>query len=92
MEQNPVTPGTVKPGGRADPSPARKPPMRSPAKAWYLLLALPYIFLLWPSLYNKTEPQLMGFPFFYWYQFAWVIASAILTAIVYLATERRVRL
>jgi len=26
-------------------------------------------------------------PFFYWYQLLWIIIGAILTAIVYLATE-----
>jgi len=32
---------------------------------------------------------LFGFPFFYWYQFAWVPLSAVLTGIVYLVTRRR---
>lgn len=58
-------------------------------KAWNWLLLLPFLGLLWPALYAKTDPMLFGFPFFYWYQFAWVIASAVLTGIVYLATRRR---
>ena len=33
-------------------------------------------------------PSSSGFPFFYWYQFAWVIGAAIITAIVYRATRR----
>ena len=58
-------------------------------KAWYLLLALPYVGLLWPSWYTRTEPSLWGFPFFYWYQFLWVPISALLTGVAYLATRRR---
>ena len=57
---------------------------RSP---WYLLLILPYLFLLWPPLYAKAEPSLLGFPFFYWYQFLWVPVSAALTGLVYLKTR-----
>ncbi len=66
-----------------------KPGLHRPAKGWFLLFALPYLGLLWPPLYARSEPQLFGVPFFYWYQFAWVIVSAILTGIVYLMTERR---
>jgi Protein of unknown function (DUF3311) len=55
---------------------------------WYLLLALPFAGLLYPPLYAKHDPTLFGFPFFYWYQFAWVIGAAVLTGIVYLATRR----
>jgi hypothetical protein len=58
-------------------------------KAWNWLLIVPFLGLLWPPLYAKTDPVLFGFPFFYWYQFLWVIVSALLTGIVYLATRRR---
>lgn len=60
-------------------------------KALNLILLAPFLGLLWPQLYAKTEPTLFGFPFFYWYQFAWVIASALVTGIVYFATQRRER-
>lgn len=49
---------------------------------WYWLLVIPFIALLWP-VYLRAEPALGGFPFFYWYQFAWLIVTAILTWIVY---------
>ncbi len=55
--------------------------------AVYWLLVLPYLGLLFPSFYAAQDPVLFGFPFFYWYQFAWVIISAVLTAIVYRATR-----
>ena len=54
---------------------------------WYLLFVIQYVFILWPPLFNRVEPSLGGIPFFYWYQLLWVIISAILTAIVYFATE-----
>jgi Protein of unknown function (DUF3311) len=65
------------------------PQKKASRKAWHWLLFLPFLGLLWPPLYAKTDPVLFGFPFFYWYQFAWVIVSAFLTGIVYLATRRR---
>jgi hypothetical protein len=34
-----------------------------------------------------VEPSWIGMPFFYWYQLLWVIIGAVLTAIVYFATE-----
>ena len=57
------------------------------ARWWYVLLVLPFVALLWVPLYAKKGPELFGFPFFYWYQFAWVIVAAALTVLVYLATK-----
>jgi len=54
---------------------------------WYLLFLVQIIAVIWPPFYNKVEPAWQGIPFFYWYQMAWVIAGAILTAIVYFATD-----
>jgi hypothetical protein len=54
---------------------------------WYLLLLIQFIAVLWPPFYNVAEPHLIGIPFFYWYQLLWIILGAILTAIVYFATE-----
>ena len=63
----------------------------TPAKAkrtqrrsrWVLLLILPYVGLCFPQIYARSTPAPWGFPFFYWYQFAWVIAASALLAIVY---------
>jgi len=55
---------------------------------WYLLFAIPFIAVLWPGFYNQQDaPALMGIPFFFWYQVLWVVISAVLTMIVYLASE-----
>ena len=54
----------------------------------YALLLLPFIGLLWVPFFNMAEPSLFGFPFFYWYQIAWVPVSSLLTWIVYRSTRR----
>jgi hypothetical protein len=46
---------------------------------WNWLLILPAIGLLFPAVYARQTPALFGFPFFYWYQFAWVFLTAGIT-------------
>ena len=53
-----------------------------------LLLLLPFIGLLWVPFYNSAEPQLWGFPFFYWYQFVWVFITSFLIWVVYRGEKR----
>ncbi|MGH8402369.1 MAG: DUF3311 domain-containing protein [Gammaproteobacteria bacterium] len=48
------------------------------------MFAVPYGPVLWVSLYNRLDPALFGIPFFYWFQFTWIIVTAIVTATVYL--------
>lgn len=36
------------------------------------LLLLPAAGLVWVPAYNRVGPALLGVPFFYWYQLAWV--------------------
>jgi hypothetical protein len=57
----------------------------STAERGYLraLLVLPFIALLWVPFYNDELPALFGFPFFYWYQLAWVPLTALIIWIVY---------
>jgi hypothetical protein len=56
---------------------------------WNWLLASPLVLLVYPGLYARSTPELFGFPFFYWYQFAVVIATALLTGVVYWLTRNR---
>jgi hypothetical protein len=58
---------------------------------WYLLFIVQFVAVLWVPFYNRAEPTLAGMPFFYWYQLLWVIISAVLTAVVYFATEAEAR-
>ncbi|KIL39826.1 hypothetical protein SD70_17300 [Gordoniibacillus kamchatkensis] len=64
-------------------------PSKKASRLWYILLLIPFIATLWPPFYAGNEPRLAGIPYFYWYQFLWVIISAILTAIVYFATKSK---
>ena len=54
---------------------------------WNWLLATPLLLLVYPGFYARLTPELFGFPFFYWYQFAVVVATALLTGIVYWLTR-----
>jgi hypothetical protein len=61
--------------------------------ALIVVLLLPAVIVpLWVPLYDKTDPKLWGFPFFYWFQFAMILGAAVLTMIAYalsLVAERR---
>ena len=52
-----------------------------------VLLLLPFIGLLWVPFYNFRSPELFGFPFFYWYQFAWVPITSLLIWIVWRSSK-----
>lgn len=48
-----------------------------------VMLLLPYAGLCFPGLYARTTPVVLGFPFFYWYQFVWVGVTSLLLYAVY---------
>jgi hypothetical protein len=56
-------------------------------RKWLWLLLLPWLALLSPPLYSRIDPQLFGFPFFYWYQLAWVPLTAVVTFVVHRKTR-----
>lgn len=64
-------------------------PRQRHRKAWLLML-LPIAAVIYPPLYNRDAPTLIGVPFFVWYQMAAVIFGGMITGIVYLivGTER----
>jgi Protein of unknown function (DUF3311) len=67
---------------------ARLPePGRHPLRWWHLLLLVPFVALLWVPFYNSIEPALWGIPFFYWYQFLWVILTSVLVFVVHHRTD-----
>jgi Protein of unknown function (DUF3311) len=62
----------------------------SGGRSWvYWLLIIPFIATLWVPFYNSIEPTWQGIPYFFWYQFLWIILGAGITAIVYFLTERQ---
>jgi hypothetical protein len=61
---------------------------------WWLvgiLLLIPTLMPLLVPLYAKENPKLFDFPFFFWYQFAWIPVAATLTFIAYKVVDRQER-
>ena len=54
---------------------------------WNLLLIVPFVVLLTP-LYNMRSPELIGMPFFYWFQFLIIPVGVLSTIIVYRMTRK----
>ena len=52
-----------------------------------ILLLIPIVALMAVPTYAKTDPELFGFPFFFWYQFLWVFLTPALTYLVYRKTD-----
>ncbi len=60
-----------------------KTPTDRARTGWKLLLTLPLLGLCFPQIYARATPTLFGFPFFYWYQFVWVVLASALMGLVY---------
>jgi hypothetical protein len=58
-------------------TPDTSPRLSAHSPWWNLLLLIPFVALLWVPFYNRLDPQLFGIPFFYWYQFLWVILTSL---------------
>ena len=72
-------------GGEA--RPARGRPTGERGHGLYWLFLIPFAGLFIPWIFNSNSPELIGIPFFYWYQLAWVPITVALTAWVYRATR-----
>ena len=59
------------------------------AVRWYWLLIVPVVVPLLTFVYNRVEPQLFGFPLFYWLQLAYVFLGCAVCWIVYRKTRNR---
>jgi hypothetical protein len=78
------------PGGRDPELNATDPRWRlTPTKyAVAVILLIGVVVPLLVPTYDQKEPRLFGFPFFYWYQLAWVFIAAGLCAVSYLLLKR----
>ncbi|KUO92008.1 MAG: hypothetical protein AT710_04990 [Thermocladium sp. ECH_B] len=47
-----------------------------------ILMLIPLIIYLDLPSYNSVNPELLGVPFFYWYQTLWLALSAVIFAVV----------
>jgi uncharacterized protein DUF3311 len=54
---------------------------------WNLLLIVPFIILITP-IYNRQDPEFIGMPFFYWFQFLMIAVGVASTIIVYRMTRK----
>jgi hypothetical protein len=55
---------------------------------WNWLLVVPIVVPLCTFIYNREEPTLFGFPFFYWAQLAFIVLGVSTTTLVYQMTKR----
>jgi uncharacterized membrane protein len=62
-------------------------PARSDRSPWNWLLLVPIVVPLLVPLYNRVEPILFGWPFFYWMQMVFVALGVLTTALVYRVTR-----
>ncbi|OLR90995.1 DUF3311 domain-containing protein [Actinokineospora bangkokensis] len=53
---------------------------------WNLLLLVPLALLITP-VFNRRGPELIGMPFFYWFQFLGVFVGVICTSLVFAMTK-----
>jgi hypothetical protein len=57
-----------------------------------VVLLLPAIVLpLLVGIYDRNDPELWGFPFYYWFQFLLIPVAAVLTTSAYLLTKGEAR-
>jgi hypothetical protein len=52
------------------------------------LLLIPILAVVFPWVYDTRDPELIGIPFFYWYQMLWVPLSVVFTVAVYRLTRK----
>ncbi|MCW2509429.1 MAG: hypothetical protein JWP68_2577 [Modestobacter sp.] len=71
-----------------DTPPAGVAPRRSDRSPWNWLLVVPIVVPLLVPLYDHRDPELFGWPFFYWVQLVFVALGVLTTALVYRATRR----
>ena len=62
-------------------------PHPSPSRNLWILITLllvpPVVVPLWVPLYDKVDPRLNGWPFFYWFQMALIIFATVMTVIAF---------
>lgn len=61
-----------------------------PSRTWiaiWVLLTPAVVLPLWVWLYNREDPTFLGFPFYYWFQFALILIAVSLTIPAYLLAK-----
>jgi len=75
----------------APPAPPAKTPAKRPSTLAMVAVMLTIAIMgsLWVPIFARTQPQLGGFPFFYWYQLILVPVTSALCWICYLLLRTR---
>ena len=63
-----------------------RPPASPSRGLWILICVLlvpPVVLPLWVPLYDKTDPTLNGWPFFFWFQMALIPFATVMTVIAF---------
>lgn len=82
-------PPDIPPGAAPSPSPTNPPAVLSPLRVLAAVCVLvPIIAVLWVPWFNRLTPELLGFPFFYWYQLVCVVVTAALMIVAFHAVRR----
>ncbi|HEX3757511.1 MAG TPA: DUF3311 domain-containing protein [Kofleriaceae bacterium] len=69
--------------------PVHPPAERTDRNPWNWLLLVPIVVPMLTFLYDDLDPQLFGFPRFYWLQLAFIGLGVVCTTIVYRMTRRK---
>ncbi|MEO6828102.1 MAG: DUF3311 domain-containing protein [Microbacteriaceae bacterium] len=69
-------------------TPTRGPARPGPYIVAGIILTIGIVLPLVVPMYAKHDPELLGFPFFYWYQILWVFVEAGLLWITYTIVTR----
>jgi Protein of unknown function (DUF3311) len=74
----------------APPAPPAKTPAKRPSTlaTVAVMLTIAIMGSLWVPIFARSQPQLGGFPFFYWYQLLWVPVVALLSWAAYTLSKR----
>ncbi len=75
--------------GRTDGQQKNDRQQRNDRSGWNWLLVPAIVIPLLVPLYNRVEPTLFGWPFFYWGQLAFIALGVATTSVVYQKTKTR---
>jgi hypothetical protein len=68
---------------------------RARRRYWLLIIALlvpAFVLPLWVPLYDRVDPTLGGFPFFFWFQMALIGVAVVLTTLAMFVASKADRL
>lgn len=66
-----------------------RPPVVTPARVIAAIcVVVPFIAVLYVTIYDRQKPEVAGFPFFFWWQLLWVAITAGLMGLAYFVVRR----